>query len=674
MPKQILTCSCGHRWEHSGSGVVPADVSTICPICAAGTHTLDNPSPTELPGDPSPEESPAPLRPGEMVAGFEIVEEINRGAMGVIYKARQQALNRLVALKVIAPDRLKHPDALRRFRREVQAAALLSHPNIVTVFHTDLDGPQPYLAMEYVAGIDLLRLVKRAGRLPIIDACFYAQQAAHGLEHIFEQGLVHRDIKPPNLMVTPSPLETSTSTTGRKPRVKILDLGLARVVTAGDIAGPASSLTHAGEFLGTPDFMAPEQADDPRNADIRSDLYSLGGTLYFLLVGEVPFPGTNLMQKLRRQLAGGPPSLAEQRTDAPAPLAALVQKLMAQEPEDRFQTPAEVIEELEAIMRLPESSVPPAPRPTPAPAKPPAAKMGGTPGGAVVVQAHAGGVKALCVSESGQLLISGGMDETLRLWDPGRMREIGCVAGDVGPVEDLSLAPGAKWAASCALRLFKPDMVVQLWDLASGKERRRFKGEGHTFHAVAIAPDGRRLAAGSADRTIRIWTLDPPGSPGLCLRGHSDQVMDVSFLPGGDSLLSAGYDGTVRLWDTKTGAVKGALNAKVGRIEAVAFSDPSRRVAIAGYTLQVRQADGSFTALYGHRGPVLAVAFAADGELLLSGGSDGTVRLWRSSDGYELTYFEGHTGKVNGVAFGADGRMAFSCGADGTIRRWPLPG
>src|SRR5262249_984824 len=155
-------------------------------------------------------------------AGFEIIEELSRGGMGIIYKARQQGFNRLAVLKVISPDRLALPDMLRRFQREVQAAALLSHPNIVTVYATDLSGRWPYLAMEYVPGIDLFRLVKEGGPLSIADACSYILQAAQGLQHAHEQGLVHRDIKPANLMVTPSPL---TATATAKRRIKILDMG-----------------------------------------------------------------------------------------------------------------------------------------------------------------------------------------------------------------------------------------------------------------------------------------------------------------------------------------------------------------------------------------------------------------------------------------------------------------
>src|SRR5262249_9419711 len=332
MPPRKLTCPAGHSWEHAADGDLPANLSEICPICTVARQESTMP--------PAVEEAPrlveAPplpsLSPGQVLAGFEILEELNRGGMGVIYKARQQGLKRLVALKVISPERLGQSDALRRFQREVQAAALLSHPNIVTVYSTDLTGTWPYLAMEYVPGIDLFRLVKQAGPLPIAVACGYIQQAAQGLQHAFEQGLVHRDIKPHNLMVT-TPSSGPTSSAKMKNRIKILDFGLARVTTEAESGEQvSSSLTQAGQFLGTPDYMSPEQADDPRKVDIRSDLFSLGGTFYFLLTGKPPYPGTSLMQKLGRLFTELPPSVAARRPEVPAELDALIRKLMAREP------------------------------------------------------------------------------------------------------------------------------------------------------------------------------------------------------------------------------------------------------------------------------------------------------------------------------------------------------
>ena len=671
MSKQTLTCACGHRWVHTAPGTLPANLREICPVCTLADHGTLIPTPAAGPDTCIPGVLPHGLTFGEAVAGFEILEEINRGGMGVIYKARQLGLNRIVALKVISPERLGHAETLHRFQREVQAAALLSHPNIVTVYHTDLQGPRPYLAMEYVAGIDLHRLVKQAGPLPIADACAYTLQAAHGLQHAFEQGLVHRDIKPANLIVTPSPLDSVAGAAPRTPRVKILDLGLARV-TDSDSGIEANNLTRVGEFLGTPDYIAPEQAEDARKADTRSDLYSLGGTLYFLLTGQAPFPGATLMQRLRRQLTEPPPSPAARRPEVSAELDAVVRLLMAADPADRFQTPAELAEVLEAIQRGAPLAASGRIAAT-APVAPSARLAADTPSASapvVQVLAHAGGVRGLCVSGDGLQVLSGGQDETLRLWESGRLREVRCVAGDVGPVEGVCLAPNGKWAASCSLRLFQQEIGVQLWDLASGSQRRRLRGPTDTVRCVAIAPDGRRVAAGSADRTVRVWALEQPGAAALCLKGHTDLVSGVLFLPAGDGLLSASHDGTVRQWDARTGAAKGTVNAQVGKVLGVAFS--SKRIAVAGDGLKVRQVDGSFTALIGHAGPVLSVALSPDGRLVLSGGSDGTVRLWRVVDGEELHCFRGHTDKVYAVAFGADGKAAFSGGADGTLRRWPL--
>jgi serine/threonine protein kinase len=271
----------------------------------------------------------------ELVVGpYRLVDKLGEGAMGQVFKAHHVPMNRTVALKVIRKERLANPDAVRRFYREVQAAAQLVHPNIVLAYDAGQAGTIHYFAMEYVEGSDLARLVKEHGPLPIAQACDYIRQAALGLQHAHERGLVHRDIKPHNLLVTHA---------SSKAVVKILDMGLARFQ---GLTGPEHALTQSGAVIGTPDFIAPEQALKAAAADIRSDLYSLGCTLHYLLTGQAPHQGASLTEiLLKHQLEAALPA-QQQRPDTPDDLQAILNRLMAKRPEERFQTPAEVADAL----------------------------------------------------------------------------------------------------------------------------------------------------------------------------------------------------------------------------------------------------------------------------------------------------------------------------------------
>src|SRR5262249_23975252 len=196
---------------------------------------------------------------------------IGEGGMGQVFKAWHRHLDRVVALKVIRKDKLDHPEAVRRFLREIELAARLSHPNIVASYDAGEVGGLRYIALEYVEGTDLAKLVKEGGPLPVAQACDYVRQIALGLQHAHERGLVHRDIKPSNLLFC-----RTTSAHGEPPvglgagTVKILDMGLARLQGP---TNPGEELTQCQTTLGTPDFISPEQARDARSADIRSDIY-----------------------------------------------------------------------------------------------------------------------------------------------------------------------------------------------------------------------------------------------------------------------------------------------------------------------------------------------------------------------------------------------------------------
>jgi uncharacterized protein (TIGR03067 family) len=275
--------------------------------------------------------------------------------MGAVYKAEHQIMKRPVALKVINQELVARPAAVERFHREVLAAARLAHPNIVTAFDADQAGGTHFLVMEYVDGVSLARLVAERGPLPIQDACDYICQAALALQHAHEQGMVHRDIKPQNLMLTP------------QGQVKVLDFGLAQLAselavahaaTSSEDSGSASSgsITHAGAMMGTPDYIAPEQARDAHGADIRADIYSLGCTLYDLLAGHAPFPEGTALQKVMGHIERPPTPLGDLRDDVPSSLAQVVERMMAKDPADRYQTPAEVAEALTPFAGHPRES------------------------------------------------------------------------------------------------------------------------------------------------------------------------------------------------------------------------------------------------------------------------------------------------------------------------------
>jgi serine/threonine protein kinase len=296
---------------------------------------------------------------------YKIGKFLGSGGMGMVYQAEHRLMDRQVALKIIHRDLSRKPNVIKRFHQEVKAAARLAHPNIVTAYDAEHAGDVHFLVMEFVDGISLERLVRKQGPLSIPYACGLIRQAARGLQHAFEAGMVHRDIKPLNLMLT------------RKGQVKILDFGLARLAseTRADIAPEAGDAvagrTRIGVVMGTPDFMAPEQVSDARGVDIRADIYSLGCTLYFLLTGQTPFGEGSSATKLFYQKYQEPRPITEVRADVPAELVALIERLMAKNPTDRPAEPAEVVKALGAFLRPSAVSIEvPAPVPVEAPIPP----------------------------------------------------------------------------------------------------------------------------------------------------------------------------------------------------------------------------------------------------------------------------------------------------------------
>jgi len=290
-------------------------------------------------GTPPPDASRAPSRPGDLPPGarlehFELLEYVGGGGMGRVYRATDTRLGRTVALKVLSRDQAADPEIVMRFRNEARSAARLNHEGIAQVYYVGEGDGLPFIAFEFIEGVNLRDLVSSRERMPLAEALNYTFQIAGALDHAARRNVVHRDIKPSNVIIT------------AEGHAKLIDLGLARMQK---LSESAADLTASGVTLGTFDYISPEQARDPRNADQRSDIYSLGCTLFFMLTGRPPFPEGTVLQKLLQHQGIEPPDVLELRPELPEEISPFLAKMMAKEPRRRFQQPAELIEALQGL-------------------------------------------------------------------------------------------------------------------------------------------------------------------------------------------------------------------------------------------------------------------------------------------------------------------------------------
>jgi tRNA A-37 threonylcarbamoyl transferase component Bud32 len=613
---------------------------------------------------------------------YRVVRLVGQGGMGAVYEAEHLVMQRAVALKVIRSAYTAQAGAVERFRREARVAARLSHPNIVAAFDAEHVGDMHFLVMEYVEGTTLARLVKERGPLPVREACEYVRQAALGLQHAHERGLVHRDVKPGNLMLTPDGT------------VKVVDFGLAALAPEGGAGG----LTETDALMGTPDYMAPEQAEDARTADIRADVYSLGCTLYYLLTGRIPYPAPTLVQKILAHREQALPSLRQTRPEVPRELAGVMARMLAKKPADRYQTPAEVAAALTPFAQPPAAQPPRQRRRVLVAVALAALFVGMVAAGAVVyrIQTDQGELVITTESDDVKVVVTQGgklvdvidtkTDKQITLALRSGVYELelkGAPEGLKLNIDKATLTRGKQTLAKIERVEKQPPEPVG--------EVRRFEGHKGCVWAVAWSGDARRAYSAGEDNLIRVWDTATGAEVGQ-FEGHQSRVLCLALSPDGRILLSGSSDATVRIWDTASGKELRRLDGVTGpQCWAVAFSpDGKYAIAQAGYNettvhfglWEVASGKG----LHSYAAQANCVAFHPDGRHVLLGGAAGWLKLLEIDTGRQVRSFEGHTNWVRRVAISADGRRALSVSGgamydapnpqpaenDSTVRCWGL--
>ncbi len=618
------------------------------------------------------------------VGDYEVTGVLGQGGMGLVFRAFDPGLKRSVAIKVLSPNLAGDREARLRFAREARAAAAVRHEYVVTIHGISEANGLPYFLMEYLEGGSLQDYLERHGPPDWRLAARIGMQVASGLAAAHVHGLIHRDIKPSNILM-------QTGEKGDPGTPKISDFGLARVADE-------ARLTHTGVVAGTPMFMAPEQALGEA-LDHRADLFSLGSLLYALCTGRDPFPGASAVAVLRKVCEASPTPLRNLNPEVPPWLAAVIERLQAKRPADRFATAAEVAELLRHNLAHPDQL-----RPVPgvgaaalqrrrrtlvllvgvvaAFAVPVGLMLGNRPfwrnrtnaeapptqtSPIATLEGHNGLIMSLAYAPDGRTLATGSDDTTIRLWDASTGQEsLPRLLGHGGSVSAVAFAHSGKFLASGS-----EDGTIRIWDAVTRQERPPLPPRNGNARRLTVSADDKTLAVASTLEAVELWDVEERP-------GHQNNLQALVFSPDGTTLAAGDTRGRIRIWDMAGGEteVKTITGDRL-RVGALAFSPDSQILASAGtgektvklWNLAHREIVATFPI---QRGELLSLAFSPKGTLLAAAGRDGSVTIWSVPDGRVMDVIAAHQGAVWTVAFSPDGQSLASAGEDRLGRIWDV--
>jgi WD40 repeat protein len=628
------------------------------------------------------------------VAGYEILSELGRGGMGVVYLARQHDLDRLVAIKILLAGAHASPHDLARFRVEAETVARLRHPNIVQIYEIGNDNGCPYFALEHVEGGSLAKRV-HGTPMPAREAAELVEMLARAIHAAHQRGIVHRDLKPANVLLTADG------------NPKISDFGLAKRLDL------AVANTQTGAVLGTPEFMAPEQAEG-RVVGPPADIHALGAILYLLLTGRPPFIAETPLDSLLRvrHEEAVAPSLLQPRV--PRDLGMICLKCLRKEPRQRYASAEALALDLQRFLE----GKPIQARPTPVWERM-VKWVRRRPTQAALIAVSMAALLALAI---GGFIAQGLRDET----EITRKNQLIAQENEKKAQEQEAAAnkdrDKAKAEAETARRLaYGGDMrlayreltdshniprVLRMLDqysqVPSGQTDLRgwewyylrgqcYRGKvvfglgrGCRFFGLTASPDDRWVAGANEQGQVCVWQSTTTGGgmkfPVKELAGHKGGAFQVAFSPDSRYLASCGADQTVRIWSSSDWHQAAELAGHAATVHSLAFAPDTRSLATCGADGTVRiwkvRPEASswplLQVLRGHEGAVYGVAYAPDSRHLATGGADGTVYLWRCEDGMPVHLFRGLQGKVNSVAFSPDGKHLASAGDDRNVHLWDV--